>query len=402
MNIIWLCPESPYPPETGGKIVLYERLSYARKLGHKIWLFVADNHGFTDLEIVQLRQICTKVVTYCVEKKAITLLRSFVVGIPYCVLSKTSEKFVSEICRLIYDSNIDLILCEFPYMLNNLPKSCSGIPLVVEQQNVEWKSLGSVAKAYPRYALRRLFYSFESVRLKRYEERAYRALPISRMGFLTEEDACDPSYPKSMNKVVTMPGGLDVSSEFKSEINNSPKITFVANYSYEPNVHAAKWLINKVAPVVLKSIPAAQFVLAGRGDLSDFIGSDREHVVVTGPVSDIREIYEEADVVCVPVSKGGGIKMKLLEATSSNRPIVTNSFSTIGTGLCDGKHVLIRDEPESFAAGIVEILENYSDYEEMCQRAHKKYEEDFSWDASNRIWFNRLICPAVNSCSQRN
>lgn len=336
------------------------------------------------------------------DSKIWNLLKSVYYRMPYTVYTRCSKALRNQIHEIISSNHIDLIIVEFPYMLPLIASYANDIPVLLEQHNIEWRTVRSIADTYPAFSVRHWFNRIESYRLRKYEQAFYKKCPARLVSFLTQRDADDFSNLGSLPSVVTQPGGVDYLGELKEHPCNPPRITFVANFDYEPNIKSAVWLIEAVMPHVVEKMPEAHLILAGKGQLRSHLTNTPQWIEITGELDDLAPVYRDADVLVIPIFDGGGIKIKVLEAASTLRPIVTNSFSIIGTGLQDEKHVLVRNDEASFAEAIVDVLRNYGQYKEMCLRCRRYFEEHYSWDAVNEIWFEKAVVRTLNYAKEKN
>lgn len=392
MNITWLCPEIIYPSDSGGRIVQYERVRYAAELGHNITLYLFDNHSMGRASSEELNKVCKQVIFHDYsDKKTRCALRSLVSRTPYCVLKYRSKDVIEQIASEIEEGSIDLIIVEFPFLLVNLPKNVGDkCRVILEQHNVEWETMHSIATKASNSFLRRLFGIIEANKLRKYEERSYKTTKNSKMTFLTREDL-SKIESHGVEKVLTPPGGSDYYSIPSHQSEH--QISFFANYGYQPNQVSAKWLINEVFPLVKQEISDAKLLFVGKNppDWLQEAASAGDGITVTGKVEDLKPWYENTAVVLVPISTGGGINIKLLEAASSGRPIIATSFSVKGTIFSDGVELLIRDRADSFAAAVIEVLRKPQRYISMTERCRKAYLNLYSWSAANEKWASAVF-----------
>jgi glycosyltransferase involved in cell wall biosynthesis len=85
-------------------------------------------------------------------------------------------------------------------------------------------------------------------------------------------------------------------------------------------------------------------------------------VDVVGRVDDVACWYERARVAVVPVRRGAGTRIKLLEALAHARPVVSTTVGAEGLTLqpgCDG--LLVADDPRAFAAACRHLLADDTD-----------------------------------------
>lgn len=84
-----------------------------------------------------------------------------------------------------------------------------------------------------------------------------------------------------------------------------------------------------------------------------------------GHVSDIREIWEECIIACLPTKYPEGIPMSLLEAAACGRPIVATGMPGCLEIVKDGFNGFIvpENDPVALAATLLRLLEN----DDLCQ-----------------------------------
>ena len=79
-------------------------------------------------------------------------------------------------------------------------------------------------------------------------------------------------------------------------------------------------------------------------------------VQVKGAVADLGPCYRDCALVVVPVRAGGGTRIKLLEAMAHARPVVATRIGAEGLAVQHETHLLLADEPLTFAHACLELL----------------------------------------------
>jgi glycosyltransferase involved in cell wall biosynthesis len=79
-------------------------------------------------------------------------------------------------------------------------------------------------------------------------------------------------------------------------------------------------------------------------------------VSIHANVPSIAPYYEDADLCIVPLRAGSGTRIKILEAFSFRRPVVSTRLGAEGLAVADGEQLLIADEPEAMARACVSLL----------------------------------------------
>src|SRR5205823_6594364 len=77
---------------------------------------------------------------------------------------------------------------------------------------------------------------------------------------------------------------------------------------------------------------------------------------VTGLVDDVRPHMAEAAVYVVPLRIGGGTRLKIFEALSMAKAVVSTTVGAEGLPLAPGRHFLQADEPAGFAEAVTSLL----------------------------------------------
>jgi hypothetical protein len=161
---------------------------------------------------------------------------------------------------------------------------------------------------------------------------------------LASEDEASHVEARCGLRTTVLPNAVEVPARVLDYDENARTVLMVANFDYAPNMEGAEWLRTLVWPVLEQLVvDPCVLRLAGRG-LDEF--------------ADARPVYGAAAVVAVPLLKGAGTRIKVLEAWALGRPVVATSVGVSGLGACDGRDALIRDDPESFARALRDVLED--------------------------------------------
>lgn len=154
------------------------------------------------------------------------------------------------------------------------------------------------------------------------------------------------------------------------------RIVLVGNMTYGPNAAAAEALGRMILPRVRERVPQATAVIAGGGmpvQLSRTL-SGIPGLSLAGRVSDLAELYRSGDVVVAPLRQGGGPKLKLIEAMSFGRPIVTTTTGVYGLMLKDGQNCLVREGWADFAEACASLLLDSNLASNLANAGRRTYE----------------------------
>lgn len=133
----------------------------------------------------------------------------------------------------------------------------------------------------------------------------------------------------------------------------SARCLFVGS-GYGPNAEGLAWFLEKVWPLVLTELPSAHLDVCGA-----VCGSVKEaplNVHLHGRVADLGEFYHRAAVAIVPLLRGTGLKIKLVEAVSYRKPVVSTSIGVQGIEQLVGHGVDRADAARDFATNVLRHL----------------------------------------------
>lgn len=121
---------------------------------------------------------------------------------------------------------------------------------------------------------------------------------------------------------------------------------------------AARWVINKVLPLVRQQIADIHFYIIGSGSDRTLSDIHDEGITITGKLPSVLPYLCHADVALVPLRFESGTRFKILEAGACGIPVVSTTLGAEGIPVTHEKDILIADEPQSFANAIVRLTTN--------------------------------------------
>ena len=131
-----------------------------------------------------------------------------------------------------------------------------------------------------------------------------------------------------------------------------PRLLFCGNFGYSPNVEAAHRLA-ELMPSIWQRLPNACLVLAGRNPSPDVLAMSRSgRILVLPDPADIDAVLRDADIAVVPLLRGGGTRIKVLEAMGWGLPVVASSRAVEGLNLTSGIHFRLAETTQSFVSQI--------------------------------------------------
>lgn len=157
-----------------------------------------------------------------------------------------------------------------------------------------------------------------------------------------------------------------------------PTILFVGHLNYRPNIDAALRLAKNILPGLSNALGGAQLIIAGRephrnlaelGDLADV-------QLIANPES-LAELYRCAHLTIVPLTSGGGTRLKILEAMAWGLPVVATHLAAEGLDLIDGLDIDFAETDDELVARAVSLCTDNEERQRRRLRARKTVEQRF-------------------------
>ncbi|WP_192179356.1 glycosyltransferase [Mesorhizobium amorphae] len=129
-----------------------------------------------------------------------------------------------------------------------------------------------------------------------------------------------------------------------------PLILLVGHLGYEPNIDAAQRLARNILPRIRQALPTARLTLAGRSPAPSVQALARlDGVVLVEDPDDVRPLLSAAHLSIIPLSMGGGTRIKILEAMAWGVPVIATPLAAEGLDLVENEEVLLAASDEELA-----------------------------------------------------
>lgn len=382
MKILVALPRFPYPLEKGDKLRAYNQIKELSK-NNEIYLFCVSHTKVLPEHVEQLRPYCQDIC--CVNSPKLVNYKNIVrnylhtksLQIGYWD-SRKARKAVKEFVRKVQPDVIYSQMVRTMPWISRLP-----YPKVMDYQDA--LSMNTERRMDQTRGLWHYILHFEFKMLRSTEYNAFKI--FDALTIISEPDSDAIPRPKN-GEIHIIPNGVDFDffdrTKLPSPAGAAPKwdIVFCGNMGYEPNVHAAQYLVKEVMPLVWKEVPGTTVLLAGANPKHGVSNLASDKVSVSGYVADIRECYAASSIFVAPMLTGSGLQNKLLEAMAMQLPCVTTSIANDSLGARDGSEVLIGDNAEAFAAHIVSLLRDADKRASLAQSGRQYALDHFSWETS--------------------
>jgi glycosyltransferase involved in cell wall biosynthesis len=151
-----------------------------------------------------------------------------------------------------------------------------------------------------------------------------------------------------------------------------------------PMEKATRWVISEVLPIVRIEIPWVNFYIVGNGSKETLSDIKDPGITITGKLPSVLPYLCNADVSIVPLTFESGTRFKILEAAACGIPIVSTTLGAEGIPVEDVKNIIIADNAESFAKGVIKLIQDKALSAQIAMQCKQLVRENYSIDALAR------------------
>ncbi len=381
LRVLVVSPLLPYPARSGGALRIRQLLR-ALVLEHDVTLLTSTPSGarweeaceaLAPVRLLRVRSGWTPGEGPSLAKR-VRQLRS--------LCSRRSAFYwtfawpLAPVVRKLGAQAFDVVQVEYgPLGLLPLP---SGVPLVLDTHNVEYRTLERIAERAS--AWRRLWLRLETARVRRDEQEAWRR---ATWCLATSHVDAREITAVSGARVAVVPNGVELEHyPFQPPERAEPDhVLFVGSFRYWPNVDGVRWFVEQVWPRIVRCRPAARLSLVGFDPPAEVRRLEcMPGVAVVGTVPDVAPWLARASVVIVPLRAGSGTRLKLLEALAAGKAVVSTQLGAEGVECEHGRHLLLADEPQAFAASVLSLLASPERRLELGRAGRRLIEQEYAWE----------------------
>jgi sugar transferase (PEP-CTERM/EpsH1 system associated) len=382
MKILIIDEEFPYPLDTGKRIRSFN-LARALSCNHEISYLAygqVGSAGYEQLGGQNLRPIAVDPPDRRQSglKFYFRLLLNLLSPYPYIVSSHYTDRFAAQLQEIVETGQIDCILCEWsPYAI--FLRDLKGPKRIIVAHNVEsaiWRGY----EAKENNPFRRLYIAIQSRKVAAFESECFGWAEGATAVSEADADLLRRYAPGYDIEVVE--NGVDI-DYFRPQIRgvNEDMLVFTGSMDWRPNQDAAIFFAHEIFPILRQRRPSLNIFFVGRRpgrkirELARIPG-----FYVTGTVDDVRPYIAEAAVYVVPLRIGGGSRLKILEAMSMKKAVVSTAVGAEGLRVCDGENIIIRDDPQGFADAILACIDDKALAARIGESGMETVHRYYRWD----------------------
>ncbi len=380
MKILNLIPYTPVPPAFGGALRVYHLLRWMAR-HHEVHVLAygsPDDPARMEAALGQPanRTTMVPIPRWLDEKwKRFGQIYSFLRNTSFTEVVSRNKDMQRALDRCLDQNSFDVVQIAYPVM--GYFTFRTDAVRVLDGSNVEYdihrrvaqSATSAVRRWWSDYEYRKLYP--QEIAISREQDGIF--LPSQRDIDLLAKDV--PDVP-----MFVIPNGVDT-SYFRLDEGGKEEhsLVFTGAINYYPNTEAVEFFVNQVLPQIRARVPDVKLYVVGNSPPESVRALASDHVVVTGFVDDVRPYVQRSSVYVVPLLSGGGTRLKVLEAMSMGRPIVTTSVGCEGIPVVDGESVLIADGAAAFADATVRLLRDKELQRRLTPRGLELVRSRYDW-----------------------
>jgi len=379
MKILIILPYIPTPPTFGGALRNYHILKHLTQ-NHDVKVAGFYGSGSPEEFLEYFPELKDRI--YFVNRrwkgKRTRLVQVFSLFTSHSSWYYTgySNELMSIVKNLASNENFDIIQAESPVMARYQPDGFHALR-IMDAHNVEHDNLRRMAEV-SESRIMGLYYSINYPKIK--NEELFVAEKQDAIFTTSNRDKSlfDKEIPNVKKFVI--PNGVDT-DYFKSNIQECEPnaLVFTGLMEYAPNADGILYFLDSIFPRIQRQIPDIKIYVVGKKPPKALKDRENSNIVVTGFVEDVRPYIERASVYVVPLRMGGGTRLKVLEALSMKKPVVTSSIGCEGIDVIHNETALIKDKPDEFADSVVKLVKDKGLRSRLSKAGYEFVKEHFDW-----------------------
>jgi polysaccharide biosynthesis protein PslH len=390
MRIVWVKMGGLWPATTGGRVRSLNTISELAR-GHQVTVITTHGNGDDPDGLKQQLAGCERVISvpYAVPKRGSAAFVGAVAGSWFSHYPVDLWKWrVPEVRRVVGEvlasGDVDLCVADFLFAAANVPMA-DGVPVLLFEHNVEyliWQRLANLETT----AWKRALFEMEWRKLRACEAEACRRAALTVT--VSDDDRKRLEELGAGIRAVPIPTGVDTRYFTPRRDAEVPgRLVFSGSMDWHPNEDAVCYFADEILPRIRAEVPGASFTIVGRNPSARVRElAARPGIAVTGTLDDVRPSVAEGSVYVVPLRAGSGTRIKIFEALSMGKAVVSTSVGAEGLALESGRHFLAADTAHDFAQAVIRLLRDPARRRALGDAGRALVDANYSWSKVARLF----------------
>lgn len=354
MKVLQLCNKPPFPSVDGGTMAMNSITQGLLAAGCEVRVLsvCSEKHPVLKNQMTDQYLQSTRFEAVPVDLGIHVLDAgvAWICGESYHVKRFVSNEFAARLRAILEEEEFDVVHVESIFLTPYVPviRKHSQACIVLRAHNVEHLIWQRMAKSERNYFKRR-YIKHLALTLRAYEVEHLNVYD-GVMG-ITDTDVSTLQQMGCRKPMMAIPFGIQLNEI--PQVEEEPDSLFhIGSMDWMPNQEGIRWFLTRVWPLVHEQMPQLTLHLAGRKMPEEFEQMNVPGVKVEGMVPDAMQFVASKQINVVPLLSGSGIRVKIIEAMSAGKVVITTTVGAEGIKYNDGEHLLIADTPAQFVEQI--------------------------------------------------
>jgi polysaccharide biosynthesis protein PslH len=387
MKVLHLSPGLPWPPDSGGRIVIWNQLrADARHAQVGLISFVDSPPDAVTLGA--LHATCALVKTVRRPRTldgAVGGVRSLLSSTAMNLAKYRWSAFTETLRAAVAGWQPDIVVAHHLHMGGYLLDIRGPVP-ILREHNVDSDLMERYAVTLRNPALAGLARR-QAELIRATEERLCPRVARCLMITPDDETRLKQLVPNAITAVV--PGAVNAAEYTPVELpaaGDPPLFVTAGSLGFRPTGEGVVEFVEETWPLIRRKQGRAVFRIIGacpetlRKRLLKAPG-----VEMTGRVDQVRPHLTRAHAFVVPLRVGSGMRIRILEAMAFALPIVSTPIGCEGIAVEDGRHLLVVHSPEEMAEALLGLARDDSRAHTLRREGRRLVEKSYSVDAVEQI-----------------
>lgn len=390
LKVLLLSPMAPSPPRFGAQARTHGLLTNLARHHEITAIILHDDDSTPQTSGAAMRSYCRQVhfirnphAASGWRRRLLQLRSWFSRKKSYQRLNSMVPELQNRLDEVLTGHRFDVVFVNFPHLAHyRLRQSPPGAPapvVVIDSHDVHYDLARQIAMSAASFG-RRLHARLNWRKLQREEIAAYEDAEGVCVCSVADQQRLAKDAPAA--GAVVIPNAADIEGMQPRPSDPAPDantVLFFGLLATVPNVDGLLYFVREIWPRILAGRPGAKFLIVGAKPAPELRALEGSGVSIVGPVDDLRPYLSRAAVVVVPLRLGSGTRLKILESWAMARPVVSTSLGAEGLRSVAGRHLLIADDSEEFAAAVLRILNEPELATRLGAAGRVLVSESYSW-----------------------
>ena len=361
MRILVLTQVVVYPADAGPKVKTLQVLRHLAAHHDVVYCtFVRSAREAQDVE--KLREICCRVSAIPIIRSRMNdvrfLIGSLATGDSFILRRDDSPTMRAMVRQLLHEEQIDVLHIDQLNMMRFVPPDWQGT-VILDEHNAVWQVFERLSRG-TRNPISRWLLGREAHIIRGIEGAACcRAQTVLAVSEQDQQALREVAGESALIEIVPITVDAEHFQPIWEARNPQPnRLLTIGTMFWLPNSEGVSWWLRQGYEHLRRLCPNVTYDVVGARPphTLQMLAERHAGVHLHGYVADVTPFWTSAGALAVPLLSGGGVRVKILEAMAMGIPVISTTIGCEGLAVRNGEHLLVADNPETFARACATVL----------------------------------------------